>query len=142
MKNALELPTALSPEVQQRIVALLAEGNYLSTACGAAGITYHTFRWWQRRWQEGDPDAQRFDEFFRVVDVASKAAESNALGRIRTGEPNWQANAWFLERRFPQRWGRQERQALPVKPPKPLDQMTDDELARYREQVEAARSRS
>jgi hypothetical protein len=33
------------------------------------------------------------------------AAKGRALDRISAGAANWQASAWFLERRWPEQWG-------------------------------------
>jgi hypothetical protein len=132
----LVLPAVLTEDLQQRIVNMLGEGNYLKVACEAAGTTYWTYWWWRRRWSSGDPETAHLDPFFRAVDQAIRIGEGSALRKLRQGAPGWQAQAWFLERRFPQRWGKQDRTPLPPKPNKPIDQMTDDEFERYRQEVE------
>jgi transposase len=139
--RAPQLPTVLNEEVLTKIGELLCAGNYLSPSCRAAGITYQIFCHWRKRWLEGDPAAARHHHFFEAIELASSVAETAAIGKLKKGDPGWQAQAWFLERRFPQRWGKQERTPLPPKRSKPLDQMTEDELARYNEEVAAARAR-
>jgi transposase len=137
----LERPTVLTPEIQQEIVQALADGCYLSVACTAAGITVSGFNHWRLRWEQGDPDAQKFSDFFVAVKMASGVAERNALARLKQGPQNWQSLAWFLERRFPQRWGRKDREPVKSPPPpdKPLEEMTDEELDRYHQQIKDAR---
>ena len=130
-------PAALSPECQQSIIELLSRGNYLSTACEASGITYNGFRWWQVRWEQGDKDAQKYDDFFKAIKRASAIAEVDALDVVRNGNPAWQGNGWFLERRFPKRWGRKDRKPDPPKPQKPLSDMTPDELDEYEKRLES-----
>lgn len=139
MTHDLARPTVLSPEVQLAIVTALAEGNYLATACQAAGITYSGFRWWQKRWEEGDPVAQRFADFFESVNRASAVAERSALGGVRAGSPGWQGEAWFLERRFPRRWGKRDRAPVPATP-RDLTKMTDDDLERYQRELDGRRT--
>ena len=141
MGTQLQRPRALSREVQQRIITLLAEGNYLFVACEAAGLTYSGFRHWQRRWEDGDPVAQEFADFFESVKRAVAVGEVNALRELTAGDPGWQSRAWFLERRFPQRWGRKDRTPVQPKPPKPIDQMTPDELDAYERSLDAGKGR-
>jgi hypothetical protein len=109
MKTALLRPTALDPATQGKIVSLLADGHFMGVACRASGITYRGLRHWQRRWEGGDPMAERFDDFFREVERASAIGEVLALARVRSGEPGWRSAAWFLGRRFPGPWGRKAR---------------------------------
>ena len=100
-------PRALTPEVQARILALLAQGNYLGTSCRAAGVTVRTFQHWRRRWLDGDPKASEYDEFFRGVKRVIAAGEAALLKNIVDAD-NWQSCAWILERRWPERWARKD----------------------------------
>jgi hypothetical protein len=104
-------PTVLTPEVQEIITKAVAAGSYLVTACDAAGISYTIFRHWQKRWEEGDAAAQRYADFFESIKKASAIAEIKAIQTIKDMPLGWQAQAWFLERRFSRRWGKQERSA-------------------------------
>jgi transposase len=106
---ALARPAALTPEVQKAIVEALCDGNYLKVACSAAGITYAGFAWWRKRYEDGDPDAQVFADFFDAVKRAIAVSETRAVRDVRAGVMNWQSRAWLLERRFPSRWGKKDR---------------------------------
>ena len=44
-------PTKLTPSVHKIIVDLIAEGNYIITACQAAGISYDSYNHWSQ-WGE------------------------------------------------------------------------------------------
>jgi hypothetical protein len=102
-------PTVLTPRVQATIVAALARGSYLDSACRGAGIAPGTYHYWARRVRDGDPTARGFVEFFAAVEKASAVAEVEALRLLQAGSPDWLAQAWFLSRRFPERWGRSHR---------------------------------
>jgi hypothetical protein len=142
MKTTLAPLTTLDHEVQQNIITLLTKGNYLKTACIAAGITYSGFRHWQKRWEDGDPAAtERFGEFFSKIETAVRIGEAAALDRLMSGGPNWQAQAWFLERRFAPRWGKQDRSPVPPRPKKPIADMTPDELDEYERSLDAGKDR-
>ena len=62
-----------------------------------------------------------------------------ALIAKAAGEGNWQAAAWWLERRFPERWGRRERVDATVRGGvAPVDEsrvdmskLTDEELVAF-----------
>jgi transposase len=141
MGDALLRPTVFTEETQQRIIEMLCDGMYLSRACIAAGISYQIFCHWRKRWKEDDPAAARFHHFFDAIEQAIAIGEFTALRRLREGPQNWQSLAWFLERRFPQRWGRKDREPVKSPPPpdKPLEEMTDEELDRYHQQIKDAR---
>ena len=101
-------PTKLTPEVQQRIVDALRDGNYREAAVACAGIDYKTFCNWMRRGQQ--EKAGRYFQFFRAVQQAEHEAEREMVARWKAHMPeSWQAIRDFLERRFPDRWGRRDR---------------------------------
>lgn len=112
MSDQLKLPrpTVLTPEVQATILDALRRGNYLSTACEVAGIAYRTLLYWK--------DQERFADFFTSIKKYERISEASALEDLSRGNPGWQARAWFLERRFPNRWARKE----PAKSGKDSDQ--------------------
>ena len=91
----------------------LASGCYRETAYRAAGIGATTFARWMEQ-GEADDEADR-DSVFRdlrmAIMEAEARAEQDALGLIQQAarDGTWQAAAWFLERKKPERWGRRER---------------------------------
>jgi len=98
----------LTEEVEELIVQLVRGGAYLKTAAQFAGVHRETIRRWRKR---GETDLQRSIEshyaaFARALARAEAQAEATRVLRIlAAGENDWRANAWFLERRFPERWG-------------------------------------
>ncbi len=116
-------PRALSAEVRSKIVEGVRAGLFLATACRAAGITPSCFYHWRRKARNRHPDAAGFRAFFHTVKRASAQAECEALERVRLAAGNsWQAAAWFLERRFPERWGRRRRAQVAW----PVEAMSDE----------------
>lgn len=100
----------LTPEVQKAICKLIAEGNYLDTACKLVGINFTTFRRWILQ-GEHDMDG-KFYEFSEAVKQAEAIAESERVRLILAAgkkDGDWKANAWYLERKYPEKWGRKER---------------------------------
>jgi len=80
-----------------------------------------------------------YSDFAEAVARARAEAEIAAVARIRerAHDGTWQADAWFLERAFPERWGRRGAIPLPEPPPPPspvkrytaevADHMTNEE---------------
>jgi hypothetical protein len=101
-------PAKFTPAVQERLLNVIRLGAYRNAACDFAGITPETLRIWLRR---GEADGEGpYWEFCTALKQAEAAACIKALGTIRLAmEQNWQAAAWFLERKRPQEWGRRER---------------------------------
>jgi hypothetical protein len=98
-------PSKLTPEVQKRLVEAIKAGNYYEAACGFAGIHYSTFREWMIKGEKAK--SGKFREFYEAIKKAENEAEVRMVAQWQQHMPeNWQAIATFLERRYPDRWGR------------------------------------
>lgn len=117
-KTGRKPPSHNDPRVQV-LLAALEQGQFLSTACDAAGIHRSTVARWVKRGEEAqismeiDGDEINASElaYCDISDAIKKAqatAQSRALTVIQDAALNgtWQAAAWYLERAHPQRWGR------------------------------------
>jgi len=93
--------TKRTPETAKRIIDLLKLGNYRDHAYTAAGISHDTFY----KWLKADP------AFSEAVEKAEAEAIAFHMSQIikASREGTWQASAWFLERKLPDRFGRQDR---------------------------------
>ena len=98
-------PSKLTPEVQERICQAIRAGNYYEAACAYAGIHYSTFRKWM---QKGETTKSgKFREFFEDVTRAEYEAEVRMVAQWQKHMPeDYRAIRDFLERRYPDRWGR------------------------------------
>jgi transposase len=94
-------PTKFTPPVRQRILDAIALGLTHEQAATSAGIDRETL--WA--WRKAKP------AFSDELEKAAIAGMSARLERIQMAahEGNWQADAWWLERRFPDQWGKRER---------------------------------
>jgi hypothetical protein len=99
-------PSKLTPETQQKIAQAVASGNYFDTAAAYGGISYDTFNDWMNK-GINKVDA-KYVQFYHAIKKAEADAEVMRVARISKAgqEGNWQADAWQLERRYPQKWGR------------------------------------
>jgi hypothetical protein len=102
-------PTKLTPEVYESILDYLRKGNYFETAAALSGASVDTARDWLRYGRKPD-GPELFRRFVADVGVANAEAEASVLAHVaRLGKRDWVACMTFLERRFPDRWGRRER---------------------------------
>jgi transposase len=101
-------PTKLTERLQNRLIALIQQGNYRETAAALSGISPATFHRWMERGAQGRHPYRAFRE---AVEHAETWAEGIAVrtvqSNIRAGD--WKAAMTWLERKFPDRWGRRNR---------------------------------
>lgn len=106
------MKTKLTPELVAQAAKMIAEGCYVETVAQALGIHKSTWYEWIKKGEEEEAGIYR--DFADAIKKATPQAEIKAVeGVLKAGrEGNWQALAWFLERRFPERYGRRDRVSL------------------------------
>lgn len=98
----------LTPEVQEKICEYVRQGLTYEIAARAAGISESTFYRWRERGEKAR--GGKFREFWEALKRAEAEAEQRLVERILSASSDtWQAAAWILERRYPDRWGRKDR---------------------------------
>lgn len=130
----------LTPELQECIVQNIENGNYISVAAQCAGINKTTHNRWMEKGrnaiERGDYENE-FAQYFEAVTTARAKAEGTNVFVIKQAtHDNWQAAAWWLERTFPERWGRRDRTQIehtgrnggPIEVGMDLSKLTDKEL--------------
>jgi hypothetical protein len=99
----------ISEEICNKIIKAIELGSYVETAAAFAGISKQTFYNWLKKGARSKTGLEA-----TLVDAVQKAMASSELrdlSRIEKAAESgiWQAAAWRLERKFPNRWGRKER---------------------------------
>jgi transposase len=122
-------PTKLTPEVQDKIVAALRAGNYQETAAMYAGVEARTFYRWMVRGESDGVEDESYRQFRHAVEKAKADAEVRDIALIDKAahDGSWQAAAWKLERKFPQKWGRVNRTEISGPEGKPVEVRTSVE---------------
>ncbi len=102
--------TKITPEIIERILQAVRTGSAVEAAALYAGVPRQTFFDWLKKGRQGGRAykpyrdlALRLDEALGVFDVNANAIIAKAA------HDQWQAAAWQLERKFPERYGRRTR---------------------------------
>ena len=68
-------------------------------------------------------DIEPYKSFWKEVQLAESEAIMRRLARIEkvAEEGNWQADAWVLERKYPDKFGRRDRINVNLDPNKPVE---------------------
>lgn len=93
------------------LLTLIAQGNYVETACKAAGLSKNTvYRWLKEADEPGEHrNPQRL--FRDALERAEGMSEAQEVAKVRkAGElPQfWAASMTYLERKYPEKWGRRQ----------------------------------
>lgn len=117
---------ALTQAKIDKAAQAIEDGHYAQTAAKLAGMGVTS---WYRYLEVGEADHEAGKtttlpaKFWVAIETASAIAEENALAVIReaattpiygaagnmTSTGAWQAAAWYLERRMPDKWGRRDK---------------------------------
>ena len=95
-------PTKLTPERADDLVVLLAARVPVEVAARSVNVSRRTLDRWLRQ-----PDLRARVEQARAAGPQATDALSEARAVVlilRAGATDWRASAWWLERRWPERW--------------------------------------
>lgn len=109
-------PSKINKETTNKLCKYISEGNYLDTACKLAGLDYSTMRRWILQGEEDKKGV--YFEFANALKLAEAKAEAKRVDNILKAGAlggDWKANAWYLERKYPERWGRKDHIQAEVK---------------------------
>jgi transposase len=102
----------LNKMVIKRLEEALLAGNYIETACDYANINRATFYKWMAEAEKPGAKPILRELSDTVTQARAQAEMRNVLRVQKAADETWQAASWWLERSFPQRWGRQSKVEL------------------------------
>ena len=103
-------PTKLTPELQAKLCEYLATGCYVCTACALVGISDQTLSNWKQRGAAGE---EPYLGFVDAIKDAEARAEARAVALVQKAMvDDWKAAMTWMERKFPDRWSRNERREI------------------------------
>lgn len=105
-------PKKFTPETALKIIQYLGAGCFIETAAAAAGINKTTLYDWMKKAERSEEagSTEELRAWKAQLDEAEANAEARAIMGIQEAGAQgvWQAFAWFLERKYSQRWGRKD----------------------------------
>ena len=124
-----------------QICESIRQGNYIKTACKAAGVRESAYYYHLRKAKEDMDSGVESDYtfFMDAVEMAKAEGEMHLLSEIREGDKGWQAKSWILERTRNADFGQKQevkstvelkQPALPPNPPKNYDAWAKRRLER------------
>ena len=110
----------LDEDLTDRLLEAIRLGMYTEHACAYAGINSSTFRLWRKKAEEG---VEPYKSFWLQVNQAEGTAIIRRMARIEQAgkDGHWQADAWVLERKYPDKFGRKEKLQLQGDPNAPVE---------------------
>lgn len=103
-------PRRLTADVQQRISQHVEAGNYGEVAAQLAGVPRRTFQRWMHDGRQDLDNGLEHTSVARLALAVEKARASVIAAKVKrvqeAGASYWQADAWWLERNFPDLYGR------------------------------------
>ncbi len=101
----------LTPAVAKVAIELAGRGHFRKAIAAKIGVTASTLSKWIRKGEAGKEPYAKFARDFRRSESES---EATALEGILSachpdGRPDWKAQAWYLERRYPETYAQRKR---------------------------------
>jgi len=91
--------SVMTPEKELEILTAIRLGLREGTAANACGVAAQTLR----------SHIDRNPDFADKIATSMASAERNALVAVcERFDDDWRAATWFLERRFPETWGKRD----------------------------------
>lgn len=101
---------------RQSLITAISLGAPRYVACAKTGLDEKTLRNWLERGLTDDegnpvdqrPDAEEYVEF-RLKFLAVEAEREQEMLTGIAEDPDWKARAWYMERRFPDRYSQKQK---------------------------------
>ncbi|MCB0383746.1 MAG: hypothetical protein KDD43_00010 [Bdellovibrionales bacterium] len=95
----------MTNELKKELCNLIRAGTPYEHATRAVGISTTTFHRWLKDGEKAKSGKYRV--FWEAIKKAEGKRVAEALNNIRlAGKKSWQADAWFLERRYPEQFAK------------------------------------
>lgn len=131
-------PRKLDKKLFDNLVAIVGMGNWYSVASAACGISKSAFSSWMKKGRRLDAQygANRdkidkeeviFYDFYLAIRKVESKVEIDLVGKV-IGDKDWKAQMTYLERKYPDRWGRTDRHKVDANINLNVSELTDAQL--------------
>lgn len=104
-RPAVGRPAKYCEEVHQALVYAASLGAFRKIQAYNAGISERTLEEWLQDARD-DPENSPYAELAHHLELAEAKRALEALATVGSRGRNWQADAWYLERKYPGQYGR------------------------------------
>ena len=102
--------TKLREDMIEKAYELVKAGNHYRVISQYFGIDESTWHRWMRKGELAKNKNSIYYRFYKAVRKAEAEAHARNVEIIQqAAKTQWQAAAWWLERRYPEIWGRRDR---------------------------------
>ena len=112
----------LDEGVRSRLLDAVKMGSFIEHACAYAGISSRSYRKWR---EYAEQDIEPYKSLFEDLAIAESESILRKLSRIEKAgqEGAWTADAWFLERKHPDKFGTRDKVEISgeINKPKVID---------------------
>lgn len=98
-------PTLFVKEVKDKIIKAVSKGNYLCDAAEAAGVDPSTLKRWMKQGRL-EKSGEYFDFCTAIVKAEKQVISKCVEGVIAQGKKDARHLQWYLERKLPEKWGK------------------------------------
>jgi len=101
----------LTEQLIEDAAKLIEAGNYQKHVAQALGVDESTWYRWLREGEQSEDENDLKYKFYQSIKKAEAKAVARNVALIQRAaqEGNWQAAAWWLERKFPSEWGKKDK---------------------------------
>ena len=101
----------LTEQLIEDAAKLIEAGNYQKHVAQALGVDESTWYRWLREGEQSEDENDLKYKFYQSIKKAEAKAVARNVALIQRAaqDGNWQAAAWWLERRFPEEWGKKDK---------------------------------
>ena len=114
--------TKLTKKLIETIAEYIEKGATVEATCKIVGIHKSTYYDWLSKAEEGKKGL--ISDFSDAIKKAEGEAEYKAIASIFESD-NWQAKAWYLERKHYDRWGKKDKLVIEKELEKNVDEILD-----------------
>ena len=118
-----------TPEIAEKIIRSIRMGNYVDVAALCAGASRERLKEWLFKGANGH---RTYKQFTQDIQQAIAESEQRDLSLIDMAaiQGFWQAAAWKLERKFPNRWGKIQKVEMTGVEGGPIETITKMDLGK------------
>jgi len=105
----------LTEETIETAAKLIRAGNYQKVVAQYLGVDESTWYRWLQKGEKAKNKRSIYYKFYKAIKKAEAEAHARNVAVIQqAAQVQWQAAAWWLERKYPDLWGRKDKLGIGI----------------------------